>query len=256
MKTINIDPYTSAVSPIDMYFDDTHLSRGTAFFWEEEKGQTFLVTNWHNFSGKDPFTGNHLSANAAEPNRITFDVFEGGDLNKRRLGSTDLFENDIPTWLEHPTHKSRVDVVCKKIDLSGHSVFPINTLPNDQIVSTIGHDVFILGYPMGIDTLRFPVWKRGSVASEPDIDVDNLPMFYVDTATARGMSGSPVIRRDTSGEMEDGTFALGAGMMSRFVGVYSGRITPKDKHEAHLGIVWKSSVIPEIISGRCVGSVR
>ena len=50
MKTINIDPYTTAVSPIDMYFDDTHLSRGTAFFWEEEKGQIFLVTNWHNIS--------------------------------------------------------------------------------------------------------------------------------------------------------------------------------------------------------------
>ncbi len=248
MKTINIDPYTSAVSPIDMYFDNTPLSRGTAFFWEEE-GQTFLVTKWHNFSGKNPFTGNHLTENAAEPNIITFDVFEGGDLNKRRTVRTDLFENDIPAWLEHPTYKSRVDVVCKKIDLSGHSVFPMNTLPNDQIVSTIGHDVFILGYPMGIDTLRFPVWKRGSVASEPDIDVDNLPMFYVDTATARGMSGSPVIRRDTSGVMEDGNFNISTTMMSRFIGVYSGRITTKDAHEAQLGIVWKSRVIPEIISG-------
>ena len=248
MKNINIDPYTSAVSPIDMYFDNTPLSRGTAFFWEEE-GQTFLVTNWHNFSGKDPFTGNHITENAAEPNRITFDVFEGGDLNKRRTLSTDLFENYIPTWLEHPMHKSRVDVVCRKIALSGHSVFPINTLASQQIVTKIGHDVFILGYPMGIDTLRLPVWKRGSVASEPDIDVSDLPMFYVDTATASGMSGSPVIRRDTSGEMENGEFVIGGRIMSRFVGVYSGRITTKDAHEAQLGIVWKSRVIPEIISG-------
>ena len=125
-----------------------------------------------------------------------------------------------------------------------------------KFVEIVPLDVFILGYPMGIGTHRLPVWKRGSVASEPDIDVDNLPMFYVDTATSSGMSGSPVIRRDTSGEMEDGSFALGAGTMSRFVGIYSGRITPKDRHEAHLGIVWKSSVIPEIISGRCIGSVR
>ncbi len=255
MKPIKIDPYTSAVSPIEMYLDDKLLSRGTAFFWEE-KGQTFLVTNWHNISGKNPFTGKHLSENAAEPNRITFDVFQGGDLNKRRTGSIDLFENDIPTWLEHPTHKSRVDVVCKKIDLSDHSVYPINTLANNPIATMIGQDVFILGYPMGIDIHRLPIWKRGSVASEPDIDVDDLPKFYVDTATASGMSGSPVIRRETSGKMEDGGFVISAGIMSRLVGVYSGRIAPKDKHEAHLGIVWKSSVIPEIISGQCIGSVR
>jgi hypothetical protein len=56
--------------------------------------------------------------------------------------------------------------------------------------------------------------------------------------------------------MEDGVFAIGGQIMSRFVGTYSGRITPKDKHEAHLGIVWKSRVISEIISGGLVGSVR
>lgn len=237
-----------------MYFDDTLLSRGTAFFWDEG-GQTYLVTNWHNFSGKHPITGKHLSKTAAEPNQITFDVFEGDDLNRRRTVSTSLFENDAPTWLEHPIHKNRVDVVCKKIDLSGQSVFAINTLESKPLVSRVGHDVFILGYPMGIDTRRFPIWKRGSIASEPDLDVDDVPMFYIDTATASGMSGSPVIRRETTGETEDGSFTMWSQVMSCFIGVYSGRITPKDSSEAHLGIVWKSSVIPEIIFGRRVGSV-
>ena len=255
MKQITIDPYSSAVSPIDMYFNETYLSRGSAFFWEQDS-KIFLVTNWHNFSGKNPFTRKHLSDTAAEPNRITFDVFRRGDLNQRKTLSMNLYEGDVPSWLEHPTHKSGVDVVCLEVKLSlANKLFPINTLATSQLALAVGNDVFVLGFPMGIDTHRLPVWKRASVATEPDIDVDNLPMFYVDTASARGMSGAPVVHRSNSGKMDDGSNMLAGGMMSRFVGVYSGRIAPAGKHEAHLGIVWKSEVVPEIVSGGCAGSV-
>lgn len=255
MKPVSIDPFTSAVSALDMYYEETHLSRGTGFFWKDN-GEIFLITNWHNVSGIDPFTRKHISPTAAEPNKLTFDVFENGDLNKRRTATLQLFNNEKAAWLEHPVLGSGVDVVAIRIQMDGHGVFPINEMKSDSIVTKVGLDVFILGYPMGIDIHRLPVWKRGSVASEPEIDVDDLPMFYIDTATAKGMSGSPVIRRGSAGEVEGGNFVLGAGTMSRFVGIYSGRLTPKKSSEAHLGIVWKERVISEIIRGGRAGAIR
>lgn len=46
-----IDQYSVASVPIEMFFGATLLSQGTAFFWQKEQ-QLFLVTNWHNVSGR------------------------------------------------------------------------------------------------------------------------------------------------------------------------------------------------------------
>ena len=66
---LTIDPYSVAAIPIEMFFNSTNLSLGTAFVWAEGE-QLFLITNWHNVSGKDPISGKHLSKTAAEPNRL------------------------------------------------------------------------------------------------------------------------------------------------------------------------------------------
>lgn len=43
---------------------------------------------------------------------------------------------------------------------------------------------YVLGYPKGLHGGDdFPVWKRASIASEPDLDIDGLPKVLVDTAT-------------------------------------------------------------------------
>jgi len=250
---LNIDEFTVAVSPLDIYFNNTHLSRGTGFFWKKDE-ETYLITNWHNVSGKNPFTKKHISPHASEPNQIKFDLFRNKDINQRVTATIGLFQNGKPIWLEHPKLGSDVDVVCIKVKSQEYMPLAINELISSEITVKVGLDVFILGFPMGIDTQRLPIWKRGSVASEPELDVDNLPMFYVDTATASGMSGAPVIRRATSGEMDDGSFVLSGGVMSRFVGVYSGRLAPKDRSEAQIGMIWKARVISEIIEGAVYGS--
>jgi hypothetical protein len=72
-----------------------------------------------------------------------------------------------------------------------------NRLPLDKLSLTPGMDVFVLGYPRGISGGgRFPLWKRGSIASEPDVNIDNLPMMYIDTATREGMSRAPVYAQE------------------------------------------------------------
>jgi hypothetical protein len=72
--------------------------------------------------------------------------------------------------------------------------------------------------------------------------------FYIDTATREGMSGSPVIkyrRRSLSLITEESLYRFHA----EFIGVYSGRIVPKDLLDAQLGMVWRAKCIDEIIKG-------
>ncbi len=250
---VNLDEFTVTASPLEMFFDDTSLSMGTCFFWEAG-GKRYLVTNWHNVSGKNPLTGKHLSPTAAEPNRVYFDLWRNQNLNDRGWGQIDLEDGQGPIWLEHPKHRKAVDVVCVELppDIAPH-VFPINTRPQSNFVTRVADDVFILGYPLGLGVERLALWKRATIASEIDIDVDGLPKFLVDTASAKGMSGSPVIRRASSGHTDDGNYSIGVGYASRFVGIYSGRLTTGSNLDAQLGIIWRATVIDEIIAGKCRG---
>ena len=45
------------------------LSKGSAFTWERDN-KHYLITAWHNVSGRNPNTDKHLSSTAAEPNML------------------------------------------------------------------------------------------------------------------------------------------------------------------------------------------
>lgn len=256
-KTIYIDDFSLTASPLEMFFNDTVLSTGTCFFWEHNK-KRYLVTNWHNATGINPLTNQHLSKTLAQPNKVKIDVWKNQDLDTR--GHALLFLEDEnsgqPFWLEHPVHGRAIDVICLELPqgLFPH-VFPVNTFNQGELITTVSDDVYILGYPMGIGVERLPIWKRASVASEPNFDVDNLPKILVDTATAKGMSGSPVIRRALGGLTTDGNYTLSTSPKTSFVGIYSGRLITGNSLEAQLGIVWKESVINEIIDGNKIGKI-
>ena len=74
-------------------------------------------------------------------------------------------------------------------------------------------------------------------------------MFYIDTATREGMSGAPVIMY-----RKRPVILYGDGKLSEhhaeFIGIYSGRVIPKDLIEVQLGKVWKKSCLPQIINGK------
>ena len=71
------------------------------------------------------------------------------------------------------------------------TLLPVNELAPGRIAIMIGMDVFILGYPFGSGPPAFPVWKRGSIASEPDLVKTTNGYYLIDTASRPGMSGSP-----------------------------------------------------------------
>jgi hypothetical protein len=72
----------------------------------------------------------------------------------------------------------------------------------------------------------FPAWTRGSIASEPDLPVDGLPLMLIDARTRHGQSGSPVILH--SGRTETTVFTNGSLIAdgqehAEWLGVYSDR---------------------------------
>jgi S1-C subfamily serine protease len=167
----------------------------------------------------------------------------------------DLAQPINPVWFVHPSFHDQVDVVAIPFTVPpGAQVFPVNsmnTVPDLRLI--VSDEVFALGYPKGISGGGvFPIWKRASIATEPELDLNDLPVMLIDTATREGMSGGPVIAVKSGGYMtESGDQVLGSSG-SRFVGVYSGRLG-KDEMAAQLGVVWKAVLIEPIIRGKIKG---
>jgi len=127
-------------------------------------------------------------------------------------------------------------------------MYPINTLLSKPLEIRIGMDVFILGYPFGNAPPAFPVWKRGSIASEPALVRMTTGHYLVDTASRPGMSGAPVILRDSTNNYIDGALRAFSDPATNLLGVYSGRLRAAAE-EAQIGVVWHASFIEEIIAG-------
>ena len=236
-----------------MFFGNTNLAIGTGFVWEAS-GKFFLITNWHNVSGRDPITGQHVSKTAAEPDRLRVWWNQKGKLgNKFAVEHTLRDPSGLPLWLVHPQHDNQVDVVALPVQPHANAEMnPINGMPSKDLQIQIGMDVFVLGYPFGIGPGGFPIWKRASIASEPDILDPKHPYILIDTASRPGMSGSPIIRRSWgTHQLEGGGLTLGgSSIATKFVGIYSGRLATDDPKDAQLGIAWPSQLISDIISGQ------
>jgi V8-like Glu-specific endopeptidase len=181
-----------------------------------------------------------------------------------RLYEDDEFQK--PKWFIHPLKGYLIDVIaiplisCEKVN-NRIKFFPINKYEFDkEFPPEIADDVFILGYPFNItDKLEFPIWKRGTIASEPSIDIDDLPKVFVDTATRSGMSGSPVIMKRTGIHGYDGKQRTGKeiiGTIYNFIGIYSGRIGADDEFKAQLGVVWREEVILEILKAKKKSDIK
>ena len=250
-EIINIDGFSITSIYIKMYFNECKLSVGTAFIYEYNK-QLFLITNWHNVSGKNPDTNKHLSETLAEPNKINLYLNKNNKLGEWEIFSIDLYKEDEKVWLEHPSFAQKVDAVAIPIEIPSHLTYnPINNeaMQVDYVQDykpVVGDDIFILGFPFALTASGyFPIWKRASIASEPEININDLPLFYVDTASRQGMSGSPVIvkKRRPITIMGDTKVSR---HQSTLLGIYSGRIGDSSI-EAQLGRVWKVSAIIDII---------
>jgi hypothetical protein len=248
---ITLDQFTLTTVPLEQYFNETPLGQGTGFMWKTRE-QYYLVTNWHVLSMRDFFTQANLRTDAGRPNilRTLFNI--QGSFEKQQWDVKIRDDNDKPLWLVHPSR--RVDIAVLPIPFRQQdlvvTLYPLNVLANAALRIEIGMEVFILGYPFKIEPPAYPVWKRGSIASEPQLARLTTDYMLVDTASRPGMSGAPVIRRSWTNHMvQPGVVALVDTPLNKFIGVYSGRVPTDHPGEAQIGLVWADYLIHEIIAG-------
>ena len=113
-----------------------------------------------------------------------------------------------------------------------------------------GDDVFIIGYPYRLTSgPNFPLWIRGTVASNPIFpyyaDGNAYPLWLIDARTRKGQSGAPVIRHRPPRAIvlrNDGQPGSSPYPDSDLLRVYSGRTSD----ESDLGFVWALDIVDEI----------
>ncbi|MFZ5773930.1 MAG: trypsin-like peptidase domain-containing protein [Thermodesulfobacteriota bacterium] len=233
---------------IEMQFNGQALSTGTAFVVQTAKGP-HLITNRHNVTGRRQDTNAPLSPTCGIPNEIVIVHNRKNLLGQWVLKKEVLYVGEAPRWLEHPTLGAQADFVALPLtDLADVEIYPYDPAnPGPAIFVGAADTVSVIGFPFGMTAGgAFAVWATGFLASEPEVDFNNLPVQLIDCRSRQGQSGSPVIAYRGGGmvAMADGGTAAFNGPVSKFIGIYSGRINA----ESDIGIVWKASAVQQLIA--------
>jgi len=231
------DPWSRQVLFLEMYFDDTLISTGSGFIIAADR--PYLVTALHGLTGREPVTLKNKSDTAAWPNFVAY----SGWYCK---GREPLYKDDNQPaaarrrYLLHE-RGSRIDITLLPLGNRppDHSILFrgfIDPEENSRYIRLfVSQTCHIIGYPQGLAIrpaaeVVFPVWKTGTIASEPYVNIDEDPKLLVDARTFRGMSGAPVIVRQLN--------------YTRFVGVYTGRTGD----QSDIGYVFKPHVIDQLLT--------
>lgn len=251
----HIDSLSLTSLYLGLYAGDSRCGQATGFV-VRDSGRPYLITNWHVVTGRHPTSDSLLVP--ISPNSVSI-WYPVGDWSRGQCkwvrAEESLYDGDsLPRWLEHPRGRA-VDVVA----------IPLSTCDSTKIVYGIdwaGEDcdvgvfpampVSIIGFPKGLTgSGKFPIWKTGEIASEPDVDYLGLPAILVDVRTAEGMSGSPAFIRQYGQYVSKGGGLVIGNDGTRFVGVYSGIVLVQQPDRAissDLGLIWKPSVIKEVLN--------
>jgi hypothetical protein len=215
-----------------------------------------LITDRHNVRGRRNDNDQPLHPMGALPNSVVVHHNAAGCLGAWVARAERLYDDaDHPLWLEHPRFGGQIDAVTLPLtNVNGVAVHDYDPrAPGAPLFVGVSDLVSIPGFPFGRAAGgNFAIWVQGAIASEPGVDLDNLPLLMIDSRTRPGSSGSPVIMYRSGGmvALDDGSTAAYNGPVWRFLGIYSGRISA----ESDLGHVWKAPAIAEIIDGQRRGS--
>ncbi|MDC0611652.1 serine protease [Vibrio sp.] len=233
---------------IEMRFNETSLSTGTAFVVIGNSGP-LLITNRHNLTGRHQETDEPLSKMASIPNNIVITHNKKnmyGDFIRVIEPILDKEEN--PLWIEHPVLGRQADFVALPLnELDDVDIYPYdlsNTGP--EILLAPADIISVVGFPFSIQVGNsLAVWATGFIASEPNINYNELPIFLVDCRSRQGQSGSAVIAYRHGGAVPtaEGEVTIFDNPITKFLGIYSGRVNA----ESDLGFVWKASAIKQLV---------
>ena len=245
---------------------------GTGFVYRL-RGKTFLVTNWHIVTGRNPDNPLSLIATGARasPVRIEFCVPLKSNHNHFVPGGVDLYAEGQPIWLEMRDVGGKIDLVAIPVQFPDDAfVVTVQDFAADGGYLSIGDDVIVIGFPFGrYRENPHATWKRAMVASEPGILLSGQPRYFVDVAGRPGMSGSPVYATspalrtaaetanmgenpalsavESIAQIDRDSPMLDNAKNLRFVGVYSNPLADKALADLNYGFCWHSGLIGPLI---------
>ncbi|PKP43983.1 MAG: hypothetical protein CVT96_03430 [Bacteroidetes bacterium HGW-Bacteroidetes-13] len=227
---------------------DSPIGKGTSFVICDND-RFFLITNWHCVTGRNCETKEPINSNGIADPEILTAYFHSETLGQWIIIDIELFTSTgDKIWIEHKLGE-RIDVVAIPLDIklekfNGIFFYYIDLEKDNadlKIYPSI--ELSIIGFPKAYTGGgKFPIWKKGHLASEYDIDWNGLPLVLIDATTRSGMSGSPVIIKQ-AGMCTFSNGGVAQGEFVKFLGIYSGRID----NDIEIGKVWKPIVIKEII---------
>jgi hypothetical protein len=246
---------------------DEELAVGTSFFYSY-LGEVYLVTAGHNITGRHAETAEPLHSSAAVPDRVLFQLVRPAKVGASGPTSVSSTWKELKyreVWTDGSEIHAYRHPDGLNVDVVGIGPFeidePMVTRPvNDEaydptpLTLACGDDVFVLGYPHFVDggASFLPIWKRGSVASDP-----GASRILIDTATRRGMSGGPTFARQsgwvTPRSVDGNEVPMGEtiiGTAQEFIGCYVGRLGERDQLDSQLGIVWSTAAIDTMLAAR------
>lgn len=234
---------SNSVVHLTMRFGRTRLAIGTGVVYERG-GKFYIVTAWHNLTGRHPDNLKFQSEQNAVPDNVVVSVtVSHGEFGAVRHSVVlPLIDENKALFLIHPMGWPRVDVVAIPFDptqplkmelykfdgeikevymlLIDKSVtnFPTDLCPIQRylVPSTdvgtlwlndvaVTEELFIPGYPHNLqDYYAQPVWKRATIASSVQKGWNGQAKYLVDSASKSGMSGSPVLYYSPKGVVDVG----------------------------------------------------
>jgi hypothetical protein len=249
---------------LETRFGNRPLGTATGFIVLHSDGSPLLITNWHVVTGRHPDTLQPLHPSGLVPDGLVINHNVQGAIGTWVQKGERLYDaSSAPLWLEDPTHRSGVDIVGLPLtDLQGVACYPYSyTGPTGHDVATLpgpikwgpSDFVNIIGFPFGWTAGgSLGIWVQGAIASEPEVDYENLPRYLIDSRTRSGQSGSPVVIYKRNGwvTLADGRPYMIYNVLTWLIGVYSGRLSA----ESDLGTVWKASIVAAVAEHGIRGS--
>ena len=222
------------------------IAIGTGFV-VKRGDKAFLITNRHNATGLRPDNREPLSAGARPDNFVISHQKNpaDGSLLEWQPCREPLYRGEAPLWIEHPTRGSSVDVIALPLTVLDGVILEEYDLSTDSPISIApGEVVSIIGFPTGASSVaKVPVWITGFIASESDLDAEDMPTILVDCSAIEGCSGSPAIAmRRGSFTSVDGSVVQVASAL-KLIGVYSGRSAAA----GGMRRVWKIHLVREML---------
>jgi len=231
------------------------LAEATGFFYKNEAGKVFLITNEHVvYSEPQRYFPNTIKIwvhtdlyHLKKTKSIELPLWETKERRFRKLWKRARYRPIDIAAVEIPNEElkgcvyfffSKDDLLDKGEDL----------LPGKDI--ELGLQALILGYPLGFydENNHLPIARAATVATWPWLSFEGKPYFLVDAVTHPGLSGSPVISSvvayDTTGS--DDPTSDKRTSKSYLLGIFSAEKTPYNI-PLGLNMVWHATVIRDIV---------